>query len=486
MLPGGQPLPQIVATVGTVQLQLPVAQTAVTAIGYHQAGDGSLALDPVGRQGNAGLFARIWHRLAGAKENRLVWYQLRGDRGPGTSALAVGAAPGTDVYAPVDGTVVGITDFVLANRTYGARIDIRPHAAPSVVVSLTHLRADPALTVGSAVTKARSKMGVVVDLTAVERQALARYTQDAGNNVSLSVRPAARALGSLKILFVGDVVGAPGRRAVEERLRRLREELGASFCVVNGENLADGVGITPKLAARILAAGADVITLGNHTWRRSEINSYLQTSERVIRPANFSKFAPGRGLTVAAAEDGTKVAVINVMGSLFLSPAVAMFEVIDELVEEARAQTPVILVDVHAEATSEKVALSRWLDGRVTAVVGTAHARADLRRARSARRHGGDHRRRHDRAARLGDRSQGRPGDLPDADRPAGPLRDRRGRCPDRRSARRVRRVGARYGDRAGSRSLSLSRTTSSATSTRSRASTSSEGSTSSSRARSQ
>ena len=180
-------------------------------------------------------------------------------------------------------------------------------------------------------------------------------------------------------------MGAPGRRAIEERLHGLRDELGASFCVVNGENLADGVGITPKLAARVLAAGADVITLGNHTWRRSEINSYLQTSERVIRPANFSKFAPGRGLTVAAAEDGTKVAVINVMGSLFLSPAVAMFEVIDELVEEARAQTPVILVDVHAEATSEKVAMSRWLDGRVTVVVGTHTPRPDLRRARSSR-----------------------------------------------------------------------------------------------------
>ena len=236
VLPGGQPLPQIVATVGTVQLQLPVAQTAVTAIGYHQAGDGSLALDPVGRQGNAGVFARIWHRLAGAKENRLVWYQLRGDRGPGTSALAVGAAPGTDVYAPVDGTVVGITDFVLANRTYGARIDIRPHAAPSVVVSLTHLRADPALTVGSAVTKARSKMGVVVDLTAVERQALARYTQDAGNNVSLSVRPAAVLSVRLKLLFIGDVVGCarpPGGRGAAARtaggarrlvLRRQRRE----------------------------------------------------------------------------------------------------------------------------------------------------------------------------------------------------------------------------------------------------------------------
>ncbi len=114
-----------------------------------------------------------------------------------------------------------------------------------------------------------------------------------------------------------------------------------------------------------------MITLGNHTWRRSEINAYLATSETVIRPANFSSTAPGRGLTVATGEDGTAVAVINVLGSLFMSPAVSMFELVDGLVEEARAQTPVIVVDVHAEATSEKVALSRWLDGRVTAVIGT-------------------------------------------------------------------------------------------------------------------
>jgi hypothetical protein len=191
LLPGGPPTAQIVATTGAVHLQLPVAQSAVTAIGYHNAGTGTLALNPVGRQGNAGLFARLWHRLAGSGEDRLVWYQLRGDRGPGTSALSVGAAPGTEVYSPVTGTVVGITDYVLSNRTYGVRIDIRPQTAPSVVVSLTHLRADPALTVGSAVSAARSKIGVVVDLAGVERQALARYTQDAGNNVSLSVRPAA-------------------------------------------------------------------------------------------------------------------------------------------------------------------------------------------------------------------------------------------------------------------------------------------------------
>jgi len=158
---------------------------------------------------------------------------------------------------------------------------------------------------------------------------------------------------------------------VEELLPRLKEELGVSFCVVNGENAADGVGITPKLAARILAAGADVITLGNHTWRRNEIGPYLATSEQVIRPANFSPLTPGRGLTVRPTAAGTSVAVINVLGSLFMSPAISMFELIDELVAEARERTTTILVDVHAEATSEKVALAHWLDGKVTAVVGT-------------------------------------------------------------------------------------------------------------------
>jgi hypothetical protein len=191
VLRGGQPQPQIVATAGQLQLQLPVAQSAVTAIGYHRAGAGALSLAPVGRQGNAGVLSRAWHRIAGTKEKRLVWYQLNGASGPGTSALDVGALPDTDVYAPVNGTVVGITDFVVANRTYGARIDIRPASAPSVVVSLTHLRPDRSLTVGSAVASAKSKIGVVIDLSAVEKQALARYTQDAGNGVSLEVHPAA-------------------------------------------------------------------------------------------------------------------------------------------------------------------------------------------------------------------------------------------------------------------------------------------------------
>ncbi|HXH89910.1 MAG TPA: TIGR00282 family metallophosphoesterase [Gaiellaceae bacterium] len=167
------------------------------------------------------------------------------------------------------------------------------------------------------------------------------------------------------------MVGTPGRKAVEERLPGLREELGADFCIVNGENVADGVGITPKLAERLLAAGADVITLGNHTWRRREINPYLTGSERVIRPANFPAASPGRGLTVATGTNGTPVAVINVMGSLFLNVAQDMWETIDGLVDEAKRRAEVVIVDVHAEATSEKVALAHWLDGRVTAVLGT-------------------------------------------------------------------------------------------------------------------
>jgi 2',3'-cyclic-nucleotide 2'-phosphodiesterase len=170
---------------------------------------------------------------------------------------------------------------------------------------------------------------------------------------------------------VGDVVGRPGRDALESRLGSLREELAADVCIVNGENVADGVGITPKLAERLLAAGADAITLGNHTWRRAEIGPYLATSQRVVRPANFAAAAPGRGLAIVTAADGTRVGVVNVMGSLSLQPSQSMWELVDGLVEEARETAAVVIVDVHAEATSEKVALARWLDGRVTAVIGT-------------------------------------------------------------------------------------------------------------------
>jgi 2',3'-cyclic-nucleotide 2'-phosphodiesterase len=175
----------------------------------------------------------------------------------------------------------------------------------------------------------------------------------------------------VRILFVGDVVGRPGRDAVEGLLPVLRERHEVDVCVVNGENVANGMGITPRLAELLLAAGADAITLGNHTWRRDEIGPYLAASQAVLRPANMQADAPGRGLAVVEAANGTRVAVINLLGSLFLEPAHSMWEMVDALVEEASAAAPVVVVDLHAEATSEKVALAAWLDGRVTAVLGT-------------------------------------------------------------------------------------------------------------------
>ena len=140
---------------------------------------------------------------------------------------------------------------------------------------------------------------------------------------------------------------------------------------MNAENTADGAGLTPRLADRLLRAGADVLTLGNHVWRRREIGPYLETSDRVVRPANLSASSPGRGLAVAQADNGTSVAVLNLQGLLFMSTPVGPFEVVDDLVEEARAAAKVVLVDFHAEATSEKVAMARVLDGKVTAVIGT-------------------------------------------------------------------------------------------------------------------
>jgi len=167
------------------------------------------------------------------------------------------------------------------------------------------------------------------------------------------------------------VFGVAGRGAVEERLPGLREQLGADLAIVNGENVAGGAGITPKLADRLLASGADVVTLGNHAYRRDGIGPYLARSDHVIRPANQGAQTPGRGLTVVEARNGVHVAVLNLLGSLFLDTAVSPWEVVDGLVEEARTAAPVVVVDFHAEATSEKIALSSWLDGRVTAVIGT-------------------------------------------------------------------------------------------------------------------
>jgi hypothetical protein len=190
LLPTGPPRPQVIALKDTLRIQMPISQSRVTALGYHGVDNGALPLDPVGRQANEGVLARFVRRVAGLGDNGLAYYQL-GGAGPGTAVLDVGAAPGTDVYSPVDGAIVGITDFVISGRRLGSRIDVQPGDGPSLVVSLTHLRPDPSLTVGSSVTAGSSKLGTVLDFSRVEKQALARYTQDAGNHVSLEVHPAA-------------------------------------------------------------------------------------------------------------------------------------------------------------------------------------------------------------------------------------------------------------------------------------------------------
>jgi 2',3'-cyclic-nucleotide 2'-phosphodiesterase len=175
----------------------------------------------------------------------------------------------------------------------------------------------------------------------------------------------------MRILFVGDVFGKPGREALLRWLPDFVDERAVGFVIANGENAANGAGITSKIAERMLVGGVDVLTTGNHVWRQKEVFSFLAGDERIVRPANFPAGAPGRGLTVRPGADGTEVAVINLAGELFLQSGMSPFRIVDRLVEEAQGLAETIVVDLHAEATSEKVAMGHYLDGRVTAVLGT-------------------------------------------------------------------------------------------------------------------
>jgi 2',3'-cyclic-nucleotide 2'-phosphodiesterase len=171
------------------------------------------------------------------------------------------------------------------------------------------------------------------------------------------------------ILFVGDVVGSTGRRVIRSMLADLRTELGADFVVVNGENASGGIGITPKHADELFSAGVDVITLGNHTYRHREVWPYLEERREILRPANFLASQPGRG-TALVERDGITLGVVNLAGNLYMKDAAPALLAADDALQEVRGADHV-LVDMHAEATSEKVALGWYLDGRVTAVVGT-------------------------------------------------------------------------------------------------------------------
>jgi metallophosphoesterase (TIGR00282 family) len=174
----------------------------------------------------------------------------------------------------------------------------------------------------------------------------------------------------VKILFVGDVVGGIGRRTLESLLPSLRERLEPGFVVVNGENAAGGIGITPKVADALFDLGVDVITLGNHTYRHREIYGYLDEQERILRPANFLRSQPGHGWCVVTRDD-VRLGVISVSGNLFMNASRPAFSEVESALGALEGKVDHLLVDMHAEATSEKVALGWYLDGRVTAVVGT-------------------------------------------------------------------------------------------------------------------
>jgi len=176
--------------------------------------------------------------------------------------------------------------------------------------------------------------------------------------------------GAASILFVGDLVGSIGRHTLLDCLPILRERYAPTFVVVNGENVAGGLGITPKAADQLFAAGIDAITLGNHAYHRREIYPYLDNQPRIVRPANYLRGQPGRGVCVVSSASGLRLGVINLSGSLYLRTGRSAFIEIESALQEL-GEVDHILVDMHAEATSEKVGLGWHLDGRVSAVVGT-------------------------------------------------------------------------------------------------------------------
>jgi len=174
----------------------------------------------------------------------------------------------------------------------------------------------------------------------------------------------------LTVLFFGDVVGRPGRHAITHALPILKQKYGAGFVVVNGENAASGSGLTPSTLSKILAAGADVVTTGDHIFRNKEYPGVINDL-RVLRPANYPKSADGKGWGLYTTADGVRIVVMNLMGRVFMEPLRCPFEVADEIVAGAAAHSKIILLDMHGEATSEKIAMGWHLEGRVSAIVGT-------------------------------------------------------------------------------------------------------------------
>jgi len=175
----------------------------------------------------------------------------------------------------------------------------------------------------------------------------------------------------LKLLFIGDVVGKPGRQVLGDRLRRLQRKYQVDFTVVNAENSAGGRGITPAIVEETLALGVDVITSGNHIWAQASIEQTLVSDARVLRPDNYPGTAPGSGIYLGLTRSGEAVAIVNLQGRVFMPPIDCPFAAIDRILEEIGTNTKLVFLDMHAEATSEKLSMGWYCDGRLTAVMGT-------------------------------------------------------------------------------------------------------------------
>lgn len=175
----------------------------------------------------------------------------------------------------------------------------------------------------------------------------------------------------MRILFIGDIVGEPGRHAVRELIPKIDKKEKLDFVIANGENVAGGSGITPALAEELFGYGVDVITSGDHIWKRKEIADKLGIDARILRPANYPVDAPGFGSTVIESESGIAVGVINIIGRVFMQAVDCPFKTAKTEIEKIKSRTRIIIVDIHAEATSEKIAMGWYLDGLVSAVIGT-------------------------------------------------------------------------------------------------------------------
>jgi metallophosphoesterase (TIGR00282 family) len=174
----------------------------------------------------------------------------------------------------------------------------------------------------------------------------------------------------VRILFIADVIGKPGRQVVENVLPQIIEEENIQFVIANCENAAGGFGLTPKISREVFAVGVDVITMGNHVWARREISEIIG-EKNILRPANFPPEVPGKGWAIIQASNGAKVGIINLMGRVYMSTLECPFRTADRIIEEISRETKIIVVDMHAEITSEKVAMGWYLDGKVSAVIGT-------------------------------------------------------------------------------------------------------------------